>query len=92
MSDPNAELDAAILSVAGTDWVKTAVLISNVFDAPAFPPALKGKENLAQHVAERLYILVDNGQLEAQGNMRRWRDSNVRLASTKPSSRAACPP
>ena len=33
----------------------------------------------AQNIAERLYVLVDNGKLEAQGNMRRWRESNVRL-------------
>ncbi len=68
-------LDEFILSAATDEWQKTAVLISKVFDNPAFDSAA----NKAQDVAERLYILVDNGRLEATGNMRRWRDSNIRL-------------
>ena len=71
----NEELDALIVSCAGKAWEKTALLISKVFDNPAFD-----KEGLSgQDVAERLYILIDNGQIEVEGNMRRWRDSKVKL-------------
>jgi len=75
MSSNDETLDGLILSAATKDWQKTAVLISKVFDDPAFDKA----NNTAQIVAERLYILLDSGKLEATGNIRRWRDSNVRL-------------
>lgn len=71
----NEELDNLIVSCVGAEWEKTALLISKVFDNPAFD-----KEGLSgQDVAERLYILIDNGQIEVEGNMRRWRDSKVKL-------------
>ncbi len=75
MSDHNEDIDSLILSAATADWLKIAVMISKVFE----DPALQGIDNLGQAIAERIYILVDNGRLEAQGNMRRWRDSEVRL-------------
>ena len=68
-------IDALILTAATDDWQKTALIISKVFDAPA----LEDKNDLGQKIAERLYILVDNGALDIQGNMRRWRDSAVKL-------------
>lgn len=75
MNDTDAQIDALILAVAGTEWQKTAMVISAVFDHPDF----NKDEHSAQDVAERLYILVDNGQLDIQGNMRRWRNSEVKL-------------
>jgi hypothetical protein len=83
MSEPDQTrddtIDKLVLAAAGNEWVKTAVLISKVFDAPA----LKGIDGLGQIVAERIYILVDHGRLEAKGNMRRWRDSEIRLVQGK---------
>lgn len=74
MSTQNDQIDALILAAAGEEWMKVALIISAVFDAPGFD-----KDQLsAQDVAERLYILVDNGQLAVQGNMRRWRDGEVK--------------
>ena len=75
MSNRQEEIDALILSAAGPEWQKVAVLISKVFEAPS----LKGTESLGQQIAERIYILVDSGRLDVQGNMRRWRDGEVRL-------------
>ncbi len=75
MDDFNDKIDALILSAAVDEWTKVAVMISKVFD----DPALQGLDNLGQSVAERIYILVDAGQLDVQGNMRRWRDGAVRL-------------
>jgi hypothetical protein len=35
-------------------------------------------------VAERIKALVSSGQLEAQGNLDRWRYSEIRLSQNKP--------
>ena len=75
MTTPTETIDAVLLSTATDEWVKIAVIISKVFDAPA----LAGAEVTGQAIAERLYILVDNGALDSRGNMRRWRDADVRL-------------
>lgn len=72
-------IDALILSAATNEWAKVAVLISKVFEAPDLSDDLKGMEDLAQKIAERIYILVDSGKLGVHGNMRRWRDGEVRL-------------
>lgn len=81
MTSQNETIDALILEAATDEWLKIAVIISKVFDAPA----LDGIDNKkrGQIIADRLYILVDNGALACQGNMRRWRDSDVRLPKSK---------
>lgn len=75
MSDKFAELDAIIIGAASNEWQKTALLISKVFDV------LKeqGKELPAQTIAERIYALIEEKFLTSTGNIRRWRDSNVKL-------------
>ena len=79
MSDKDAQIDALVMAAANAEWQKTAMVISAVFDNPDF-----SKDTCsAQEVAERLYILVDNGQLDIKGNMRRWRDSEVKLFGVK---------
>jgi len=74
MTNQNDTIDALILSTATGEWVKINVIIAAVFDAPEFA----GLDCSAQDVAARLYILVDNGQLAVQGNMRRWREGEVK--------------
>lgn len=71
----NAKLERMVLSVCTQDWQKVAVVISKVFDAPDFD----SEKNTAAEIAERIYIMVDSGKLDVQGNMRRWRDGAVRL-------------
>ncbi len=75
MSESDNNLDEMILSVASKEWQKTTMIISSVFEKPDFDK----EKYSAQNVAERLYILVNNRKLESEGNMRRWRESNVRL-------------
>lgn len=73
------ELDVLITKAVGDEWTKIAVVISKVYDEYE---ALESKEQavgLSRHIAERIYILVDNGRLDVQGNMRRWRDASIRL-------------
>ena len=68
-------LDPMIFAAATAQWQKTAVLISKVFDTDGF-----NKDTISgQMVADRIYALVEAGTLEATGNIRRWRESNVRL-------------
>ncbi len=69
-----AQLDAAILAASDAEWVKVAVFISKVVDAAK----AQGIETSGKAVAERIYTLVENSQLEAQGNVRRWRAASVR--------------
>lgn len=76
MTKHNETIDGLLLSTANGEWQKTALLISKMFEDPAF----KGVEGLAAQIAARIQVLVDAGKLEAKGNLRRWRDSEVRLA------------
>lgn len=75
MSISNEELDAVILAAVNTNWQKVAVVISTVFDALA----QKGITYPAQGIAERIYVLVAEDKLDSGGNIRRWRDGNVRV-------------
>lgn len=76
MGISNETLDTIILSMMSEEWQKIAVLISKVFDDPAYDEA----EKSAQIVAERIYALIDANTLKASGNMRRWRECSVKLA------------
>ena len=42
---------------------------------PEFTPHV----DTGAEIAERLYILIDNGAVYVEGNMRRWRDAAVKL-------------
>lgn len=69
-------LDAIVLHAAGKDWVKVAVFIARVVDAAK----AADREASGQAIAARIYALVEAGQLEAKGNVRRWRAAEVRKA------------
>jgi hypothetical protein len=69
----DSDIDAAILSVASDRWQKVAMIIAKVA-----PPG-ESSDNDYHQVAERIVALVDDGQLEAEGDVTRWRHSEVRL-------------
>ncbi len=73
-------LDALILEAASAHFTKVAVIIAKTYDAFEAQGQDVTKDFAAQ-VAERIYALVDAGKLQAQGNMRRWREGDVRLAA-----------
>jgi hypothetical protein len=77
MNENDEKIDALIIEAANDHWTKIAVIISKVYDHYE-QQGLELSKGLAQEIAERLYILVDNGQLDVQGNMRRWRDADVK--------------
>lgn len=82
MTDQNEKIDALILEAAPAELTKTAVIISKVFDA-CEAAGIPNTDTLGKDIAERLYILIDNGRIEAKGNMRRWRDSEIKLIPPK---------
>lgn len=70
----DATLDAIILAAAPDAWTKVAVFIARVVDAAR----AAGSPATGQAIAARIYVLVEAGRLEAQGNVRRWRAASVR--------------
>jgi hypothetical protein len=72
----NSQIDEAILSVTATSWRKVARVIGMAGkilgdDLP------KGEAGLDQ-VTERVEVLIRDGRLLAQGNIKKWRYSEVR--------------
>jgi hypothetical protein len=67
--------DAMILSAASERWQKVARIIAVVSERAA-----NGKHFDA--IATRIRALVDEGKLEAKGDLSRWRFSEVRHAQS----------
>jgi len=76
MNAPSDEqVDALILSFTQVQWRKVAMIMSKVVDASG----RRGSDAELHDIAERIRALVEDGQLEAQGDLSRWRHSEVRL-------------
>ena len=76
--NPSSELqiDETILSVAGTSWRKVASVIIKVADAMRGDlPEGDAGYNV---IAKRIVTLVRGGRLLAQGDLTKWRHSEVR--------------
>jgi hypothetical protein len=67
----NETLDALILSFARERWLKVARIIGQVSERT-------GEETKLDAIAIRIRALVDDGRLEAKGDLSRWRYSEVR--------------
>jgi hypothetical protein len=73
------DIDRAILSMlsaAEGRWRKVAMVIGRVADGIGDLP--EGDEGY-ELVARRIEVLVEEGRLVAQGNIKNWRFSEVRL-------------
>ena len=69
----DSDIDAAILSAASDQWRKVALIIGNV---------VSRRDEIAAEselVAKRIVALVKSGRLESQGDLSKWRYSEVRL-------------
>lgn len=70
------QIDQAILSATQSSWRKVAVVIIEVADKVGGDlPEGDAGYNL---VAKRIEILVRGGRLLAQGDIKKWRHSEVR--------------
>jgi hypothetical protein len=77
------EIDAALQQHTRARWLKVARVIADALEAGGFDPSAEGAADL--HL-RRLIGLVDSGLIEAQGNLRRPRWSEVRLPRNVPRS------
>ena len=75
-----AEIEAAILRAVGDRCMKIAMVIAKVVEAMGtdLPTGDEGLELVSGHIE----ILVSFGRIEAQGNTKNWRFSEVRRASS----------
>ncbi|QSI32124.1 hypothetical protein GNX71_22095 [Variovorax sp. RKNM96] len=69
-----ARIDAAILSQVSDDWRKVARVVGMAM--LSMPDRLSGIPDV--FFVKRLALLVESGQLESQGSLRRMRFSEVR--------------
>jgi hypothetical protein len=72
----NSQIDEAVLSVTVTSWRKVALVIAKT--AKVLGDNLRKGEAGADLVAGRIEALVGDGRLLAQGNIKKWRHSEVR--------------
>jgi hypothetical protein len=77
---PAPDLDRLLLSFCDTRWLKVARIAGETLEAlEQHGVALDG--TVADQIDTRLAALVGSGQLEAKGDIKHWRYSEVRLAS-----------
>jgi len=76
-------IDVTLRSQVTRSWSKVAYILLSALEANAFPPS----EDCYVHLhLRRLIALVESGQLEAQGDLRNPRRSEVRLLEEGPRS------
>jgi Protein of unknown function len=71
----NADLDALLLSSSKTQWQKVAMIVSIVY----FEYRHNGIDVSVDAVADRIRSLVEDGKLQAQGDLSKMRHSEVKL-------------
>jgi hypothetical protein len=72
------EIDQLILSFCNTRWQKVAKIIGKILQVFE-ERQIRWNTAFAVTIDARMAIPVRNGKLEAQGNIRKWRFSEVRL-------------
>jgi len=68
------EIDRIILAHCREQWLKVARVIGDTCER-------LGDPSIPESIAHRIEALVKAGKLESQGNLARWRFSEVRLPS-----------
>ncbi len=74
---PASDIDRLLLPCCGAHWRKVARIIGRTYEALEE----RGSEisgGIAKLMDARMAILVRSGKLEAKGNIKRWRYSEVR--------------
>jgi hypothetical protein len=76
-----SRIEDAIIFAVGDHWTKVAMVIAKVADAMGgdLPSEDEGGEVISEHIE----ALVRAGRLEAQGNTKNWRFSEVRRSASK---------
>ena len=76
----DSQIDDAILAASEPRWTKVALVI--VRTAKRFPMDLPDGDAGCQMIADRIGALVRDGRLTAQGDITRWRESEVKKADS----------
>ena len=74
-SSSDAPLDELILSVVKPNWQKVAMVLGKALRLSES----RGLETSYAALASRISVLCVDGRLESQGNLSKWRYSEVRL-------------
>jgi hypothetical protein len=77
----DSRIEEAILLAAGERWTKVAMVIGRVADSMGtdLPTGDEGYELISEHIE----ALVSAGRLQAQGNTKNWRFSEIRRSDSK---------
>lgn len=73
-----ADLDAALLASINPRWTKVALVLARASKTPGL--SFADDEDEYEVLAERLENLVTAGRVLAQGDLKEWMFSEVRLA------------
>jgi hypothetical protein len=76
-----ARIEEAILAAVGELWKKVAMVIAKVSDAMG--TELPTGDERQEVISDLIEVLVRAGRLEAQGNTKNWRFSEVRRLDSK---------
>jgi hypothetical protein len=74
------ELDAALLAALSTRWAKVAMVFGRAERAKNL--SFDEHEDIFEAFTERLRVLVNSGRVLANGDLKEWRFSEVRLATS----------
>ena len=72
----NTEIDEAILACLSARWQKVALVVGAVGQSIASPE----RDDEFDRVARRIYALARAGRIATAGDIKRWRESEIRLA------------
>ena len=76
-----AGIEAAVLLVVGDHWMKVAMVIAKVVDAMSSD--LPTGDQAWELVSDHIEVLVKTGRLDAPGDRKNWRFSEVRRIELK---------
>jgi len=72
----DSEIDAAILASIEVRWQKVAMVIGRAGQILYSDPP--DGDEAQKKIAARIEVLVQTGRLRAQGNIKRWRFSEIK--------------
>lgn len=73
----DSEIDNAVMASVGPRWDKVAMVVTLAAKKLYGNPRVGDDEYIP--IGARIEVLVENGRLEAQGDITRWRFSEIRL-------------
>jgi uncharacterized protein DUF3658 len=79
---PPSEIDQLLLSFCADEWRKVARVIGKAMVTPE-ERGVQFDGTVGDQIYARTAVLVETGQLETVGNVKRWRYSEVRLPRSR---------